>query len=89
MSIIPDPTSSVGGFEALIRWRNGERGCAPPDVFIPLAEKSDIIVELGLFALRETTAVANKWDLGDKCFVQVNASAHPLKPRSPSGDRLG
>ena len=57
----------------MIRWRHGGGGCAPPHVFIPLAEKSDLIVELGLFALRETTAVANKWDLGDKCFVQVNA----------------
>ena len=35
-----------------MRWRHPERGLVPPDVFIPLAEQNDLIVELGRFALR-------------------------------------
>ena len=68
-------TSKVVGFEALMRWRHGERGWVPPNVFIPLAEKSDLIVELGSFALREATAAASTWNLDDRCFVTVNVSA--------------
>ncbi len=46
-------TSEVVGFEALMRWNHPERGWVPPNVFIPLAEQSDLILELGSFALRE------------------------------------
>ncbi len=46
-------TSEVVGFEALMRWKHAERGWVPPNDFIPLAEQSDLILELGSFALRE------------------------------------
>ena len=71
-------TSEIVGFEALMRWNHPERGWVPPDVFIPLAEKSDLIVELGQFALREATAAASGWNLTDECFVTVNVSASQL-----------
>jgi len=46
-------TTEVVGFEALMRWQHPERGFVPPSVFIPLAEQSDLILELGSFAMRE------------------------------------
>ena len=45
--IVDLTTSEVVGFEALMRWQHPERGQVPPDVFIPLAEQSDLIFELG------------------------------------------
>jgi len=55
-------TGEIAGYEALMRWRHPERGWVPPDVFIPLAEQSDLIVKLGVFALGEVTAGATSWD---------------------------
>lgn len=69
-------TSEVVGFESLMRWPHPERGWIPPDVFIPLAEQSDLIIELGAFALREATTAASGWNLDDECFVTVNVSAN-------------
>jgi diguanylate cyclase (GGDEF)-like protein len=45
-------TTDIVGFEALMRWRHPQRGWVPPSVFIPLAEQSELILELGHFALR-------------------------------------
>ena len=68
----------VVGFEALMRWRHPERGWVPPNAFIPLAEQSDLILELGAFALREALAAASAWrDVDDSCapYVSVNLAA--------------
>ena len=73
-------TTEVVGFEALMRWHHPEQGWIPPSVFIPLAEQSDVILELGSFALRESLAAAHSWDrIGDRTlspFITVNLSAH-------------
>ena len=46
-------TGSVVGAEALIRWNNNEMGNVPPGEFIPIAEKSAIIIELGYWILEQ------------------------------------
>ena len=56
-------TSEVVGFEALMRWNHPERGWVPPNDFIPLAEQSDLILELGSFALRESIREASQVDV--------------------------
>jgi diguanylate cyclase (GGDEF)-like protein/PAS domain S-box-containing protein len=72
-------TSEVVGFEALMRWEHPKRGQVPPGVFIPLAEQSDFIFELGSFALREAVAEASSWERtsakATQLFVTVNLSA--------------
>jgi diguanylate cyclase (GGDEF)-like protein/PAS domain S-box-containing protein len=71
-------TREVVGFEALMRWEHPKRGQVPPGVFIPLAEQSDLIFELGSFALREAVAEASSWETGaqaSQLFVTVNLSA--------------
>ncbi|HEV3267630.1 MAG TPA: EAL domain-containing protein [Acidimicrobiales bacterium] len=78
--IISLSTSDVVGFEALMRWEHPEQGQIPPNVFIPLAEESDLILDLGFFALHEAVAEASSWngtgEKGGRPFVTVNLSAH-------------
>ncbi len=59
--IVDLATGQLVGFEALMRWQHAERGWVSPDVFIPLAEESDLILKLGAFALENATAEAASW----------------------------
>jgi diguanylate cyclase (GGDEF)-like protein/PAS domain S-box-containing protein len=75
-------TQTVVGFEALMRWNSLGRGRIDPDVFIPIAEQSDIILELGAFALRAATKEASSWArvgaAGDAPYVSINLAANQL-----------
>jgi len=51
----------IVGWEALMRWRHPEHGWISPEIFIPLAEQSDLILKLGQFALMQSLAEASKW----------------------------
>src|SRR5712672_2491050 len=54
-------SSEVIGFEALARWHHPSRGFVPPGEFIPLAEESGLIVEMGEWILREACREAASW----------------------------
>ncbi|NVK19973.1 MAG: EAL domain-containing protein [Methylocystaceae bacterium] len=72
---------TVSGMEALIRWNHPERGFVSPAQFIPIAERSSLIVSIGDWVLREATRQARRWQadgLGD-LKVAVNVSAVQLK----------
>ena len=71
---------SIDGFEALMRWNSVEHGVIAPDRFIPLAEKSGVIISLGEWALREACAFARHLaDSGRKeQHVAVNISPRQL-----------
>lgn len=49
------------GFECLARWRHHELGEIPPSLFIPLAEESGFIIQLGLWVLQQACAEAAQW----------------------------
>jgi diguanylate cyclase (GGDEF)-like protein/PAS domain S-box-containing protein len=56
-----DIAGEIFGFEALARWRHPTRGQVPPSVFIPLAEESGAIKEIGEWILREACREAASW----------------------------
>jgi len=52
----------VIGCEVLVRWNNEELGFIPPDVFIPIAEQTGYMVELGAYILEEAFKTFKQWD---------------------------
>ncbi len=60
------------GFEALLRWDHPIRGIVPPAEFIPIAEQSGLIREIGDWTIREACRAASTWP--DEMTVAVNLS---------------
>lgn len=59
--IVDLPLGTVRGFEALVRWDDPQLGAVPPDEFIPVAERSDVIKDLGRWVLRTACRAAARW----------------------------
>ena len=70
-------TGRVTGFEALMRWTHPTFGNVPPSDFIPIAESSQLICDLGLWILRKAASQAKAWlDAGEPPReIAVNVSA--------------
>ena len=75
----------IKGFEALVRWQNPRRGMTFPDEFIPVAEETGQIIEIGRFVLKSACRQMAEWrKLGPKYHnltVSVNVSGKQF--RSP------
>jgi diguanylate cyclase (GGDEF)-like protein len=69
----------ISGFEALLRWHHPTRGMVSPDEFIPLAEETGLIVQIGDWVLRQACAEAAHWLPAIK--VAVNLSPVQFKSR--------
>jgi diguanylate cyclase (GGDEF)-like protein len=73
----------ICGFEALVRWNHPSRGMVPPLSFIPLAEESGLIGQLGEWVLRRACADAAAWP--EPLRIAVNLSPRQLhRPDLPS-----
>ncbi len=86
LSLVFQPRLSISrqritGVEALLRWDSKEFGSVSPGQFIPLAEESGMILELGAWALREACRTLRDWhDAGlEDLSVAVNVSATQLQ----------
>ncbi|MET7420243.1 bifunctional diguanylate cyclase/phosphodiesterase [Dactylosporangium sp. NPDC005555] len=67
--------------EALVRWQHPERGMIRPDLFIPAAERTGLIVPVGQWVLTEACRQAARWrdELGALEYVSVNVSPRQLR----------
>lgn len=59
--IVDLETETVQGVEALLRWRQKELGAVPPDDFLPVAEETGLIVEIGKWVLRTACMQIKAW----------------------------
>jgi diguanylate cyclase (GGDEF)-like protein len=74
--IVSAQDSSIVGVEALLRWNHPTRGFIPPMSFVPIAERTGIMGELGEFVLRRAFKDATRWpDLS----IAVNLSPVQLQ----------
>jgi len=75
------PSRQIYGLEALVRWQHPEKGMISPVRFIPLAEETGMIVELGSWVMHETCRIAESWrkqGLLGAC-VSVNISSRQFE----------
>ncbi|CUT11330.1 diguanylate cyclasephosphodiesterase GGDEF EAL domains with PASPAC sensors [Bradyrhizobium sp.] len=63
----------ITGFEALLRWQHPQRGLVPPSEFIPIAEETGLIHEIGEWVVRRACATVAEWP--KEIRVAVNFSA--------------
>lgn len=77
--IISIKTGQILGFEALMRWQHPEHGLIPPDLFIPMAEDSGLIIEASRWAVREVCQLIKRLDIVrpdlKSVYFSVNMSA--------------
>ncbi len=65
-------TGEITGFEALARWTHPSKGPIAPSDFIPLAEETGLIMDLGEWVLRAACAEAASWDQPYKIAVNLS-----------------
>jgi len=82
-----DADAGLHGFEALVRWNHPRKGLISPAEFIPVAEDSGLIVDIGLMVLREACRTLMTWrehsELARNLVMSVN-----LSPRQFSEPQL-
>jgi diguanylate cyclase (GGDEF)-like protein len=66
-------SGTVCCFEALLRWHHPQRGLVPPDIFIPIAEESGAIIDIGDWVVRTACVEATRWP--DTIRVAINLSS--------------
>ncbi|WP_375454734.1 EAL domain-containing protein [uncultured Methylobacterium sp.] len=73
---------TVAGFEAVLRWDHPKLGRIPPATFMPVAEESGFVVNLGIFALERTALELAAWqrslEVDPPIFASVNVSSRQL-----------
>ncbi|WP_380872640.1 GGDEF domain-containing protein [Sphingomonas sp. DBB INV C78] len=74
--VVSADTQAVLGFEALLRWRHPQRGMISPATFIPIAEETGLIGEIGEWTLRQACKHAAQWP--SHIHVAVNVSPRQL-----------
>lgn len=77
--IIDVKTMQVAGAEALIRWEHPEKGAVSPSLFVPIAEETGLVTDIGRMALRDACRECKRWrDAGYEDF-QVSVNVSPVQ----------
>ena len=71
--VVNTRTRRLTGFEGLLRWNHPTRGMVPPNEFIPAAEETGLIIEIGAWVIEQACAQAVSWP--QDLSVAVNLSA--------------
>ncbi len=83
-------SGAVVGFEALARWQHPSRGMLLPDLFIPAAEETGLVVEIGAWMLAEACRQAREWQRKRPWLstlgISVNVSGRQLSEGSVAAD---
>ncbi|MYM85248.1 EAL domain-containing protein [Duganella sp. FT50W] len=79
------PDGKIIGAEALVRWRHPQRGLVPPSEFIPLAEATGLVVQVGEWVLETACAQAQAWKHAGLPAIRlaVNVSAREFTAALP------
>ncbi len=78
-SLVDTGSGEITGYEALVRWVHPQRGIVMPNTFIPIAEETGLIVQLGEWVIRQAIRDLTDWD--ENLSVSINLS--PAQMRSP------
>jgi diguanylate cyclase (GGDEF)-like protein len=82
--IIDVKTGLIYKAEALLRWNHPTRGLVSPAVFIPLAEESRMIIEIGEWVFHEVIRNIKYWQKEIGRLIQVSVNMSPLQFELPS-----
>jgi diguanylate cyclase (GGDEF)-like protein len=87
--VIDMRSGRITGFEALLRWNHPAWGLVQPLTFIPVAEETGLIVDIGAWALTEACRQMQEWrdelPRGEQMTIAVNVSARQLRNQSIVG----
>lgn len=74
-------SKKIVGSEALLRWTRPDVGLIPPNIFIPVAEESDLIIDLSVWMFRQACAAACEWnsEIDTVHKVSINVSSKLFK----------
>ncbi len=78
--VVSSATEQITGYEALLRWEHPTRGAISPSVFIPIAEDTGLISQIGQWVLRTACCDAATWPTG----VRVAVNVSPIQFANPS-----
>lgn len=76
-------TMQPSGVEALVRWLHPEIGLVPPDIFVPIAEESGLIDQIGSFVMKRACRDALDWP-----GVRLSVNVSPVQFRNPAFDSI-
>lgn len=78
------PEGEIKGVEALIRWRNPQRGMIYPGEFIPIAEETGIIMEIGDWVLNQAISQIAKWNRSYNLDLVMSVNISPREFDNPN-----
>ncbi len=79
---INSETLTLSGAEALLRWHWGENESVPPSIFIPVAERSLSILDIGKWVIEETCRKMQSWARTNLATIPIAINVSPIQLQS-------